>query len=401
MKSIRYRRHATGSAWALLCALCALRPVASLDVRGLRDRPGFDILPDILSRHRRRDGITAEPDVRVEDPQPEKRWNLESDEGGSSKSSRWRSKKGGGPWTFLGAVFFVVLIGSLPAVLAWSYKYVTRTQVFESVLLYSWLLGGLYLFTEVLIFQSPHFSEPRSLSTEEAVYLFAQILTTIGYGDITPARPRGQLCVGIFTVLSVLLIAHTVQELFEFFQTVIERRLGIDDDSDEADLDLECAATEEQRLKAAFEPVIYTSLMFCFFVAVGTAFFVYYPGEGKTLSQGVYMALMTLSTVGFGAFTPSTHAGMVFGAFWMVFGSASLVSVVTSRGAFSLALKHYELRMIEQRTWEEEASVDTPSPSKRSPSSQLSSTRLAESKAWQKHERKLMRQGTRARSTST
>jgi len=315
---------------------------------------------------------------------------LESHEGGSDKSSKWRSRKGGGPWTFLGAIFFVVLIGSLPAILAWSYKYVTRTQIFESLVLYSWLLGGLYLFTEVLVFQSPHFSETRSLSTEEAVYLFAQILTTIGYGDITPARPRGQLCLGLFVVFSVLLIAHTVQELFEFFQTVIERRLGIADDDDETDLDLEDDTTEEQKVKAAFEPVIYSSMMFCFFVAVGAAFFVYYPGEGKTPSQGVYMALITLSTVGFGAFTPNTHAGMVFSAFWMVFGSASLVSVATARGAFSVALKHYELRMIEQRTWEE-ASVESPSPTRRSLSSRVSSTRLAESKAWQKHERKMMR----------
>jgi hypothetical protein len=384
MKSVRYRRHAARSACAPLWALCALRPAASLEVHGLRGRSGIDVLPDILSSHRRRDGVIAQPDVRVEDPQPVKRWNIESDEGGNSKSSKWRKKKGGGPLTFLGAVFFVVLIGSLPVILAWSYKYITRTQVFESFILYSWLLGGLYLFTEVLVFQSPHFSEPRSLSTEEAVYLFAQILTTIGYGDITPARPRGQLCLGLFVVLSVLLIATTVQELFEFFQTVIERRLGIAGDEYETDVEQDAAATEEQKVKKAFEPVIYSSLLFCCFVAVGAAFFVYYPGEGKTPAQGVYMALITLSTVGFGAFTPNTHAGMVFSAFWMVFGSASLVSVVTSRGAFSLALKHYELRMIEQREWEESSS-----PSRRA--SRVSTTRLAESKAWQKHERNVLR----------
>ncbi|CAK0832603.1 unnamed protein product [Prorocentrum cordatum] len=387
MKSVRNRRHATGPAWAVLCASCALRPAAGLEVRGLRGRPGLYI-PDILGNPSRRDGVTAEPDVQVHEPQPEKRWNLEGDEGGSSKSSKWRSKKGGGPWTFLGAVSFVVLIGSLPAALASSYKYVTRTQVFESILLYSWLLGGLFLFTEVLIFQSPHFSEPRSLSTEEAVYLFAQILTTIGYGDITPARPRGQLCMGLFVVMSVLLIAHTIQELFEFFQTIIERRLGLDDESD---VDHDDSVTEEHKLKAAFLPVIYSSLAFCCFVAVGAAFFVYYPGEEKTPAQGVYMALITLSTVGFGAFTPSTHAGMVFGSYWMVFGSASLVSVATSRGAFSLALKHYEVRLLEQRECEQAGYENLSPSSRRRLSSRAGSTRLAESKAWQKQERSALR----------
>lgn len=396
MKFFRYRRHAAGSAWAPICALCALQPAASLEVRGLRGRPEFEVLPDILTSRRRRGGITADPDVRVDDPQPVKRWNLESDEGGSSKSGKWRTKKGGGPLTLLGASFFVVLIGSLPAILAWSYKYVTRTQIFESFILYTWLLGGLYLFTEVLVFQSPHFHEPRSLSTEEAVYLFAQILTTVGYGDITPARPRGQLCLGLFVVMSVLVIAATVQELFEFFQTVIEKRLSIDGDEYDADVEGEDTVTEEQKVKKAFEPVIYSSLLFCFFVAVGATFFVFYPGEGKTPAQGVYMALITLSTVGFGAFTPNTHAGMVFCAFWMVFGSASLVSVVTSRGAFSLALKNYELRMIELRESEEACSPGSPG-SLDGVTSRPSSTRLAESKAWQKHERMLLRRAQAAK----
>merc|ERR1712032_237470 len=96
-------------------------------------------------------------------------------------------------------------------------------------------------------------------------------------------------------------------------------------------------------LRAAFLPVIYSSTVFCCFLVGGAAFFVLYPGEEKTLAQAVYMSLITLSTVGFGAFTPSTHAGMVIGAFWMLFGTASLVAVVTSRAAFSMALKKHEL----------------------------------------------------------
>merc|ERR1719343_594179 len=105
--------------------------------------------------------------------------------------------------------------------------------------------------------------------------------------------------------------------------------------------------SERSALRKAFEPVVYSSIVFCCFVAGGATFFVLYPGEGKTLAQGVYMSLITLSTVGFGAFTPSTHAGMVVSAFWMLFGTTSLVGVVTSRAAFSLALKRHELRQME------------------------------------------------------
>merc|ERR1719291_1165722 len=109
------------------------------------------------------------------------------------------------------------------------------------------------------------------------------------------------------------------------------------------------AKQERQVLREAFAPVIYTSLVFCCFVAFGTLFFTYYPGEDKTVAQAVYMSLITLSTVGFGAFTPSTHAGMVVGACWMLFGCASLMAVVTSRAAFSLAMKDQEILNMERK----------------------------------------------------
>jgi hypothetical protein len=281
-------------------------------------------------------------------PQSMPRWNIEGVEGGSDKSYRWRAERGGSAMAWLGAVVFVVILGSLPVVLANSYKMVTRTQIIESICLYVWLLGGLYMFTQVVIFQSPHFETPRHLVIEEACYLFAQILTTVGYGDITPARTRGQLAVALFVLVSVLVISNMITELLEFFQDVIESRMEKEEDKMEAS-DAEVREPEAKQddtamLKAAFAPVIETSIVFCMFVAAGSAFFVFWPGEGKDPHQGVYMALITMSTVGFGAFTPTTHTGMVFGAFWMVCGCSSLMAVITSRGAFSLALKHYEIR---------------------------------------------------------
>jgi len=292
-------------------------------------------------------GVVASPEVLFDAEGEEyrgKRWNLESSDGGSSKSLKWRKKKGGGNGAFFGAVLFVSLIGSMPVVLASFAHRLTKTQVIESVVLYIWLAGGLYLFTNVLIFQSPHFEHPRTLSIEEAVYLYAQILTTVGYGDITPARPRGQLFVGLFVLVALLLISCMVQELLLIFEDMLENfieRLSKAEATEHPTASL--AKREKHVLNEAFTPVIYTSLVFCCFVAFGTMFFSFYPGEEKTIAQAVYMSLITLSTVGFGAFTPSTHTGMVVGAFWMLFGTASLVAVVTSRAAFSMALKKHEM----------------------------------------------------------
>jgi len=289
--------------------------------------------------------VQADPDIEHEHEENEheeyagKRWNLESLEGGSDKSMKWRKEKGGGTGTWVASMSFIAMIGSMPAVLAAGSHKLTKVQVIESLVLYAWLLGGLYAFTHVVIFQSPHFEEPRTLSVEECAYLFAQILTTVGYGDITPARPRGQLFVGLFVLLAVLLIAAMIQEMIEFFEYVVEKAFSI---MYVAEADEPAEGSEKRALTKAFEPVIFTSLVFCAFIVFGTFFFTQYPGEGKTFPQAVYMSLITLSTVGFGAYLPSTHAGMVVSAYWMLFGTASVVAMVTSRAAFSSALKRHE-----------------------------------------------------------
>merc|ERR1719272_771964 len=99
-------------------------------------------------------------------------------------------------------------------------------------------------------------------------------------------------------------------------------------------------------------PVLGALATFFFFVMVGTIFFVFFPGENKTFGQGVYMSMITLSTVGFGAFTPVTEGGMVFGAFWMIFGVAALGSAVGAFSAWTVALKKEAGREEEEKAAE-------------------------------------------------
>jgi hypothetical protein len=351
----------------LRCALAPLiavflGPLAAGDVVGLDLRHGANHSqvvahgqgvgkrasggPDVLAKP---EEAVANPDEQEKRDREEgggKQFNFESEEGGNQHSlSKWRLKKGGGPVSEAIAIMFICLIGAMPVLLGYLARRVTRTQLIESAFLYVWLFGGLYLFTEVLIFQSPHFAEPRSLSVEEAAYLYAQILTTVGYGDITPARPRGQLFVGMFVLLAVILVANVISEMLDFFAVQMEKRMQLCDDARQT--------SSKQRLKDAFEPVIFSSLVFCCFVCAGVLFYSLYPGENKTPAQAVYMALITLCTVGFGAFTPQTHAGMVFGAYWMLFGTTAMAAMVTSRIAFSLALKQHEIRNWELQTGQE------------------------------------------------
>lgn len=295
-------------------------------------------------------------------------WGISGVEGGSDKYTEWRKEKGGGNGSLFFAMLFIFVFGSAPLLQSYMIgaKAMTKVHVIESVFLYTWLSTGIIVFTQHIEFQSPHFSEVRTLSIEEAVYLVAQIVTTVGYGDITPAHPYGQVFVGFFVFMAIMLAGQMISELTQLYEErigVLLRRasqamelmsekvsanLTSLQSSDQLEMEPESSPRTEGERRArhhvwiAAVPMMHSCLAFSFFAVVGATFFVMFPGENKTPLQAVYMSLITLSTVGFGAFTPSTHGGMVFSAFWMLFGVASLASLVSARAAFALALRKYE-----------------------------------------------------------
>lgn len=196
----------------------------------------------------------------------------------------------------------------------------------------------------------------------------SQVITTVGYGDITPAKPRGQVFVGMYVLCSFFIIAMVVSDMVSLIMATAQKyqeklsgkehvevsfklkgKAKADTDAKKHGHDLahdhggkaaghdHKAEAPKSSLKAEaakpqYTPLVYSFCFYAFFAVTWIFFFHLYPGEGKTWFQATYMSVITLSTVGFGAFTPNTTGGMVFAAFWMIFGSAALVAVV---GAFT------------------------------------------------------------------
>jgi len=255
------------------------------------------------------------------------------------------------------AIVWVSMVSSMPFVtLRHEGKAITKTQVATMLVMLCAFLGGIWLFTNLLFFQSSHFDGIRSLTLVECVYLMAQILTTVGYGDITPAKPRAQVFVALYVLSSLLLIANTVSDvantmadqMWEAHDENLERAQsgirslvtsGPDDKLHRSGTGtLEDDTLALNSLLARQVPELpWKSLKqklaaWLFFVGLGVAFYANFPGEEKTIWQSTYFSIITLSTVGFGAFTALTPGGKAFGAFWMLFGSFSLLSLV---GAFT------------------------------------------------------------------
>merc|ERR1719335_1029019 len=75
------------------------------------------------------------------------------------------------------------------------------------------LLGGFFLFTNIILFQSVHFDRIRPLTVVECIYFMTQVITTVGYGDITPAKIRGQVFVGLYVLGALFIIAMLISDL--------------------------------------------------------------------------------------------------------------------------------------------------------------------------------------------
>jgi len=106
------------------------------------------------------------------------------------------------------------ILGLLPVVYAIiDHKAMTKTQMIVGAVMMVTVFGGFWLFTNIIYFQSPHFEKSRPLTLVECIYVMAQIITTVGYGDVTPAKPRGQIFVGLYVLGALFVIAMIISDL--------------------------------------------------------------------------------------------------------------------------------------------------------------------------------------------
>lgn len=171
-----------------------------------------------------------------------------------------------------------------------------------------WLLLGMIMFTEFMWFTDDH----RHLTVIEAIYLTAQIVTTVGYGDLNPSTGPGFVFMAFYAFTGVAIIGTLAQQW-------ISLGTGKSDSSEAG----------ERRLGRYHEAYM-TALQVFACIAFGTVFFSSYPGENKTCFEAFYMSVITLLTVGFGTYHPVTQVGKLVGAFYMFIGVAIVGSAIVS-----------------------------------------------------------------------
>jgi len=223
---------------------------------------------------------------------------------------------------------------------------VTNTQKVVGASMLVVLFGGLYLFTNVILFQSVHFKQVRPLTTIECIYFMSQVITTVGYGDITPAKPRGQVFVALYVLGALFVIAMLVSQLIDHCAQLLheqrQKMWGISTprkDDEKSTTSLHDLLAPE---RPSMRPLLRSLAAFAILDILWVAFFASFPGENKTIFQAFYMSLITLTTVGFGAITPLTEGGMIFAAFFMLIGSAAIVNVISNFVEFVAMMNEFQ-----------------------------------------------------------
>jgi len=198
-----------------------------------------------------------------------------------------------------------------------------------------------------------------------AVYVMVQIITTIGYGDITFATQSMKLFTALYIFIGLLIVAGLVTACVESLLAKQEElvRSQLRNLETKVEHNKESSlSTIKHTIKAA-NKLIAATFAFAIFVVAGTVFYRLYehctcsygrtrletcveghlcPETGgfmKSWIDAFYMSVITLTTVGFGDYSPQSYWGRWFGVFWMLFGVAATGNFISVFGDFFLTVK--------------------------------------------------------------
>uniref|UniRef100_UPI0037E8F45C potassium channel subfamily K member 17-like n=1 Tax=Semicossyphus pulcher TaxID=241346 RepID=UPI0037E8F45C len=157
--------------------------------------------------------------------------------------------------------------------------------------------------------------------TSSAVFA-ATVVTTIGYGNISPRTTTGQIFCVFFAVFGIPLNMVVLNRVGKYM-LVIERKISEF---------LEKKTKRKRCTRFLVHLVSYLSGAVLFFVVPMIVFQLH---EGWTFSQAIYYCFITLSTIGFGDFVADSNPDKVYPewysvlmATWIFFGLAWLALAI-------------------------------------------------------------------------
>jgi len=147
------------------------------------------------------------------------------------------------------------------------------------------------------------------------VFFLTHLSTTIGYGNSHPSTASGQLACIVFALIGIPIMGYTLAQVAKLdlkVAVVLLRKLG------------------GVKMNTWHRQVCLLWTLLMFFLLAGAC--VYWTLEPWSYLHSLYFCFVTLSTVGFGDFLPSSPWSKVFTIFYTISGlgvCASIIAVLT------------------------------------------------------------------------
>lgn len=212
----------------------------------------------------------------------------------------------------------------------------------------TWARGGksvgILAFAAVLVTGVAVFILAEGWDFVLSLYVTAQIVMSVGYGDHVPSSEGTRLFVAFYSLVSfacftyycsLLTVGAFHVECSTFLRHLKHVGGQLDPSAPKSPLPLRCYGAPT---------LLVASGCFAAAIIIGMLFFAAFEGkdEGVTFAQGFYLSVTTLSTTGFRDFTPRSKGGQLFCAVWMVAGVAAAVHWVALLASWLLQRRRLE-----------------------------------------------------------
>ncbi|XP_069678872.1 open rectifier potassium channel protein 1 isoform X2 [Periplaneta americana] len=186
--------------------------------------------------------------------------------------------------------------------------------------------------------------EPFVWDFYNSVFFVITVVSTIGYGNLSPSSALGRLLMILYALVGIPMNGIVLATLAEFFSTAllkVHRRYK--------------TKRSETRAGLVADIVLYLIPGFVVFIFLPTGVFMHF--EGWTFDESLYYAFVTLTTIGFGDFVAGQtdkgrDSGVLFVLYkalllvWIVFGLGYLVMLL---GFITRAMRSKRMARLEHR----------------------------------------------------